>query len=197
MFARRTTRWAAAGAALLAAGVLASAVVASRTDDGSELIAAVGEAPLTQVADIAASGGAPARGVFVQVTGTGHLCVWEAPSARSRERGGGCNTLDDPLNGQALSATLSYDGGPEAADVRSAVVFGLTAPEVARAILVMSDGSSRAIRLRPARAGEHDFKAFGYRLRRSDLERGIGPEAIVALDGTGTEMGRQQTGFGG
>lgn len=194
---RRRTRWAAAGIGIVAAGALASAVVASRTDDGSELIAAMGEAPMTHVADIAAAEGAPARGVYVQVTDTGHLCVWEAPSARSRERGGGCNTLDDPLNGQALSATLSYDGGPAAADVRSASVFGLAAPEVARAVLLMSDGSSREIRLKPAHVAARDFLAFGYRIRTSDLKKSIAPEAVVALGESGAEIGRQPTGFGG
>lgn len=133
----------------------------------------------------------------MQLTKTGHLCVWEAPTAASRERGGGCNSVDDPLNGSVLSATLSYDGGPAVSDVRSASVFGLAAAEVARANVLMSDGTSRAIRLKKAKVGSDEFQAFGYRLKRSDLRRGIGPTAIVAFDAAGTELGRQPTGIGG
>ena len=73
--------------------------------------------PLVRVAEIPSGDGSPGRGVFVQETRTGHLCVWEAPSATSRERGGGCNPVDDPLGGRALSITFSYDGGPAVADV--------------------------------------------------------------------------------
>ena len=103
MSGRRTIgRWSALGAAAVLACALATAVVASRIEDGSELTAAIDEAPLTRVADIEAADGIPRRGVYVQLTETGHLCVWEASSATSRDRGGGCNTTDDPLNGCAL-----------------------------------------------------------------------------------------------
>jgi len=178
------------------AGILAGGVVASRLDDGSELIAAIDETPLTRVAEVEASGGAPGRGVFVQLTKTGHLCVWEAPSATSRQRGGGCNSVDDPLNGSALSATLSYDGGPAIADVRSASLFGLAAKDVVRASVLMSDGTLRDIKLKRARAGSDEFQAFGYRFKKGDLRRGIGPTAIVAFDAAGAELGRQPTGIG-
>ncbi len=196
MSAERTRRWIVGGIGLLAAGALASAVVASRFDDGSELSAAIGDAPLTRVADVAAADGASARGVFVQQTATGHLCVWEAPSATSRERGGGCNTADDPLNGRAISFTLSFDGGPAIESVTAATVFGLASDDVARASVAMSDGSVRQIRLRLASVGGHEFRAFGFRFRRADLRRGIGPVAIVAFDAHGEEIDRQTTGIG-
>lgn len=189
--------WAAIVIGIVLAGSLASAVVASRIDDGSELIAAIDEAPLTRVADVEAADGAPALGVYVQVTETGHLCVWEAPSAASRERGGGCNTIDDPLNGGVLSATLSYDGGPATSDVKSGSLFGLAGADVAKVSLRMSDGSVRAIKLKKAKVGSDDFMAFGYRLKKSDLKRGIGPIEVVALDANGAELGRQPTGIGG
>lgn len=196
MSGRRTTRWIAVGISLVVAAVLAGTVVASQFDDGSELTAAVGEAQLTRVADVAAGDGAPGLGVFVQRTETGHVCVWEALSATSRQRGGGCNTADDPLNGRAVSFTLSFDGGPQVETVTSATVFGLASAAVGRAAVVMSDGSMRQIRLRPARVGEADFRAFGYRFRRVDLQRGLGPVAIVAFDDSGAEIGRQPTGIG-
>ncbi len=111
--------------------------------------------------------------------------------------GGGCNSVDDPLNGSALSATLSYDGGPAIGDVKSATLFGLTAPGVARARVLMSDGSSREVKLKKAKVGSDEFQAFGYRFKKADLKRGIGPIAIVAFDANGVELGRQPTGIGG
>ncbi len=190
------SRWAVVLAVTVVGGALASAVVASSFDDGSTLTAAIDEAPLVQVADIAAGEGSPGLGVYTQLTNTGHLCVWEAPSATSRERGGGCNTIDDPLNGRPLSFTLSYDGGPATEDVRSATVFGLALGDVASLRVVMSDGSWRAVKLKKAKVGSDEFKAFGYRFKKSDLKKGIGPIAVVALDSTGVEIGRQTTGIG-
>ena len=198
MFGKRgRRRWLVLGVGLVLAGALASAVVASRNDDGSALTAAIAETSLTQVAEVPAGDGASGRGVFVQLTETGHLCVWEAPSAISRERGGGCNTADDPLNGNAVSATLSYEGGPEISDVRSASIFGLAGSNAASVSVGMSDGSSRSIKLKKAKVGSDEFQAFGYRFKKSDLKKGIGPTAIVAYDAGGNELGRQPTGIGG
>jgi hypothetical protein len=196
MFGNRR-RFIVAGIGIVAAGACATAVLASRADDGNELISAIDEAALMQVAEVEAADGVSGRGVYVQLTKTGHLCVWEAPSATSRERGGGCNTVDDPLNGSAVSATLSYEGGPTVSDVRSASVFGLTGPTVARLSALMSDASSRSIKLKRAKVGSDEFQAFGYRFRKSDLRKGIGPVAIVAYDASGVEVGRQPTGIGG
>lgn len=189
-------RWAVGVLGLLAAGALVSAVVAAQFDDGGELSAAIDEAPMSRVAEIAGADGAPKLGVYVQKTSTGHVCVWEARSAASRQRGGGCNTGDDPLNGRAVSFTLSYDGGPGIESVSGATVFGLASTEVAGASVAMSDGTVRQINLRPAKVGSADFRAFGYRFRKSDLKRGIGPVAIVAFDANGTEIDRQTTGIG-
>lgn len=194
---RLSRRWAVLGVGVLVAGVLSGAVVAKQFDDGRDLVAAIEEAPLTRVADVPAGDGAPARGVFVQVTETGHICVWEAASATSRERGGGCNSADDPLNGRPLSFTLGYEGGPAIADVGSASLVGIASPAVARAGVVMSDGSMREIHLKKTEVAGDDYRAFGYRFKKADIRKGIGPTAVVAFDAGGTEIDRQPTGFGG
>ena len=195
--ARTLRPWLAVGIGVVLAGVLATAVVAYRADDGSDLIVAIDEDPLVRVADIASAEGSPSKGVYVQLTRTGHVCVWEAPSATSRERGGGCNTADDPLNGRPLSFTLSYDGGPAIDDVKGATIFGLTSTDVARASVLMSDGSAREIRLRDVDVSGDDYRAFGFRFKKADLRKGIGPTAVVAIDEIGTEIDRQSTGIGG
>ncbi len=197
MFARRRRgRWIVGVVVAVIVAALASTVVASSFDDGSGLTAAIEEAPLVQVADITAAEGAPPVGVYTQLTKTGHLCVWEAPSATSRERGGGCNSVDDPLNGRPMWFTLSYDGGPATVDVRRATVFGLALRDVGSLRILMSDGSWRAVRLKQTKVGTDEFKAFGYRFKTSDLKNGIGPIAVVAFDANGAEIGRQTTGIG-
>ena len=145
MFARRR-RWISALVVAAVGAALASAVVASSFDDGSSLTAAIDEAPLVRVADIEADEGASALGVYTQLTDTGHVCVWEAVSVSSRQRGGGCNTVADPLNGQPVFFTLSYDGGPATVDVRGARVFGLALSAVASVRVLMRDGSWRAVK---------------------------------------------------
>ena len=196
MFASRRRRWLVALVVVVVVGAVASAVVASSFDDGSSLTAAIDGAPLTRVADIAADDGGPALGVYTQLTDTGHLCVWEAPFATSRQRGGGCNTVDDPLNGRPVSFTLSYDGGPATVDVRNATLFGLALDEVASVRVLMSDGSWQAVKLRKAKVGADEFKVFGVRLKTAALKKGIEPTAVVAFDASGVELGRQATGIG-
>jgi hypothetical protein len=183
---------------VIASAVLATGVIAGqfRTVDPPSFHEALSTGEITRVADVEAGDGLPVRGVFAQVTRTGQLCVWEAPSATSGSRGGGCNSIDDPLNGSALSATLSYDGGPAIADVKSATLFGLTSPRVVRVSVRMSDGSSRDVKLKKAKVGSDQFQAFGYRFRKADLKKGIGPIVLVALDAGGVEIGRQPTGIG-
>jgi hypothetical protein len=194
---RLPRRWAVLGLGIVVAGVLSSAVVAKQFDDGRDLVAAIEVAPLTRVADVPAGDGSPARGVFVQVTETGHVCVWEAASATSRERGGGCNSADDPLNGRPLSFTLGYDGGPAIADVESASLVGIASSAVARAAVLMSDGSMREIHLNKTKVAGDDYRAFGFRFKKADLRKGIGPTAVVAFDIGGAEIDRQSTGIGG
>lgn len=181
---------------VIVAGVATGAVIAASMDDGRELIAAIDEAPLVQVADIPSADGLPGSGVFVQVARTGHLCVWETPSATSRRRGGGCNTADDPLNGRPISFTLSYDGGPNLASVRSASLFGLASSEVATASVLMSDGSQSVLKLKKTKVGSAEYQAFGFRFKSADLRKGIGPTAVVARDASGAEIARQVTGIG-
>jgi hypothetical protein len=165
-------------------------------DDGSDLAAAIDQDSLVRVADIPATEGAPGQGVYVQKTRTGHLCVRETPSVKSRERGGGCNTADDPLNGRPLSFTLSYDGGPAVADVKSASLFGLVDGDVAQAQVLMSDGTQREIHLSKADVPGTEFRAFGFRFKKSVLRRGITPTAVIAIDANGAELDRQATGIG-
>jgi hypothetical protein len=194
---RMRVRWAIFGTcALIVAGVLTGVVIAARVDDGSALDAAIDEAPLTRVAQVPASDGTPGSGVFVQATRTGHLCVWEATSATSRERGGGCNTADDPLNGRPVSFTLGYDGGPALASVETAFLFGLVARDVAELSVLMSDGSERDVKLTKAKVGSSEYQAFGYRFKKRDLRTGIEPTAVIARDSSGAEIDRQTTGIG-
>lgn len=178
-------------------GVAATAVIAAQFDDGSDLAQAIETAPLTRVADIPAADDAQALGVYVQLTETGHLCIWGAPSATSRRRAGGCNSAKDPLNGEEVSAMLSYDGGPGVSKVSSATLFGLARAGVASVRVLMTDGTQRVVQLKQARIGSDDFGAFGYRFSKADLRRGLGPVAVVALDASGAEIGRQATGFAG
>ena len=61
----------------------------------------------------------------------------------------------------------------------------------------MTDGDARAqVKLKKTKVGSDEFQAFGYRFKKADLEEGIGPIAIVALDADGVEIGRQPTGIG-
>jgi hypothetical protein len=151
---------------------------------------------VARVADIAAADGRAGRGVFVQVTHGGRLCIWDAVSATSRERHGGCNPVSDPLGGTVLSASLAYEGGPSVPSVRDARIVGLAAPNVAAIELVMSDGTTRSLESRHVSVGSKAYTAFGYRVRASDLHEGVGPTAVVALDADGSELGRQTTGIG-
>ena len=193
-------RWIAFLGVLAIGGILAGGVIAAQlgpSPENADLQAAIEEDPLVRVGDIPAVGNAGPRGVFVQVTSTGHLCLWDAPSATSRERGGGCNTAGDPLAGSELSASLGYDGGPAARDVRDARLIGLASEKVSGVHVVMSDGTRRPVPLRRVTIGGASYRVFGYRFRPSDLRRGLGPTAVVAIDGAGAEIARQATGFGG
>lgn len=186
----------------LVGGVLVGSVIAAQRGgdagpDVASLQAAIAAEPMTKVADVAGSEGFSARGVYVQELETGHLCVWDAPSAASRERQGGCNAIDEPLGGSALSANLAYDGGPAIEGVRDARLAGLAASNVASVVVLMSDGSERAVNLKEAKLSSGDFVAFGYRFKKADLRKGVGPIAVIARDGDGIEIGRQPTGIGG
>lgn len=193
------SRWVALLGSLAVGGVLAGGVLAAQlgpSSDIAELQAAIEKDPLVRVAEIPASGNAQARGVFIQRTSTGHLCVWDAPSARPRERQGGCNDADDALAGAHLSVSLGYDGGPATKDVRDARIIGLASTEVAEIHVVMGDGTTRQGALRTTSVGGAAYRVFGYRIRPSDLRKGIGPVAVVAVNEAGQEIGRQPTGFG-
>jgi hypothetical protein len=196
----RSRRWIAFLGVLAVGGILAGGVIAAQLGPPPEIAnlqAAIEEDPLVRVGDIPPGGNARARGVFVQLTSTGHLCLWDAPSATSRERGGGCNAADDPLGGSELSASLGYDGGPAVSDVRDARLIGLASEKVFEVQVLMSDGTRRPVPLRKATIGGVSYRVFGYRITPSDLRRGLGPTAVVAIDGAGAEIARQATGFGG
>ena len=186
----------------LAGGVLVGSVIAAQRGgdsgpDVARLQAAIAAEPMTKVADVAGGDGSSARGVYVQELDTGHLCVWDAPSAASRERQGGCNSIDEPLGGSAVSANLAYDGGPAIEGVRDARLTGLASSGVASVVVLMSDGSERTVHLTKAKLKAGDFLAFGYRFKKADLRKGVGPIAVLARDADGGEIARQPTGIGG
>jgi len=180
--------------AVLVAGVVAGGFDWSRSSD--ELEAALAKSPPTRVSDIPAADGLSARGVFAQITSTGHFCLFDAPLDAPLAGGGGCNAADDPLGGSVISASLAYDGGPEIEAVKDARLIGLAAANVASVRVVVTDGSSRAVKLRRSIVGERGLQVFGFRVRKSDLKKGIGPIAVVAFDASGNEIGRQTTGIG-
>jgi len=196
---RRHRRLAIVAAVIALAGVAVGGVIAGGLDwpgNAARLDAALVEAQPIQVADIPGAEGLPPRGVFAQVTATGHLCISDAPVGSPLTGGGGCNAADDPLGGKAISASLAFEGGPAITDVKDARLIGLAASEVASVRIVMSDGTSRSIKLKRAKVGSNEFQAFGHRLEKSDLRKGIGPIAIVAFDASDAELGRQPTGIG-
>jgi len=193
-------RWAiVASISALATAILASSVVAGQFHgpDPEAFHAGLATGEIARVADIAAGDGLPGRGVFVQSTDTGQLCLWDAPSAASQQRQGGCNSVDDPLGGSAVSASLAYEGGPAVEDVQDARLIGLASRDVATVQVLMSDGTQREVRLRKAMLGSDEYWAFGYRFKKSDLRGGVGPTAVVARAATGDEIARQLTGIGG
>ncbi len=190
----------AAAAVVVVAGVLAGGVIAGRMvwlDDAARLDAAIGETSSMKLVEMPGADGLPARGVFAQVTSTGHLCLSDAPLGAPLMGGGGCNPATDPLGGRALSASLAYDGGPSLESVTDARLIGLGALDVATVRVLMADGSWRVVRLKAVKIGTDEFQAFGYRFTKSDLRHGIGPAAVVAYDASGAEIGRQPTGIGG
>jgi hypothetical protein len=186
--------------AIVAAGVLAGSVIAGRvgwTDDPTRLDAALSEAPAATLVEIPSADGLPARGVVAQVTSTGHLCLSDAPLSAPLMGGGGCNPADDPLGDRAFSASLAYDGGPAIQDVKDARLIGVTSSQVESLRVLMSDGSSRQVKLKSAKVAGNELNAFGYRFKRADLKKGIGPTAVVAFDTDGVQIDRQATGIGG
>ena len=195
-------RWIVLGCGVAAAGVLAGGVVGAQVEGplSEDVAASLRTAPLTKVADITAANGLEARGVFVQPAASGLLCLWDAPSATSLTRLGGCNRSSDPLGGKKMTISFSQDGGPALSDVKDARIIGLTSIDVAAVQVLMTDGTRRDVKLKrtPAIARvAGSYLAFGYRLKQSDLRQAVGPAAVVALDATGQEIDRQQTGFGG
>ena len=195
----RRRRAIVASISALATAIVASSVVAGqfRSPDPEAFHVGLATGEIARVADIAAGDGLPGRGVFVQATDTGQICLWDAPSASSQLRQGGCNSVDDPLGGSALSASLAYDGGPAVEDVRDARLIGLASRDVATVQVLMSDGTQREMRLRKAMLESDEYRAFGYRFKRSDLRGGVGPIAVIARTATGDEIARQSTGVGG
>jgi hypothetical protein len=163
-------------------------------DAPERLQAAIEEDPQVRAATIAAAGELPGHSMYVQRTTTGHLCIWDTPSAHPSRRQGGCNPEDDPLGGRPLSISFAYEGGPAAGTVSDARLIGLATTDVDTVQAIMNDGTRRTIPLRPVRVGDESFRAFAYRFRASDLRRKIEPTAVLALDGDGVEIDRQPTG---
>jgi hypothetical protein len=190
--------WLVSLALLVLGGALTGGVVAAQFNEPDvvrDLQAAIETDPVQKAVEIAAEGKLPRRGVYVQPTSAGFLCLWDAPSASSHERSGGCNPVDDSLGGKALSASFGYDGGPDIDNVRDARLIGLASAEVARIDVLMSDGTSRKVHLEKTKVAGTEYRVFGYRIRPSDLRKGVGPTAIIAVNDSGEEIGRQATGF--
>jgi len=194
----RTRRWIVLLGAVVATGAVVGAVVAAergpRVPSGLE--AAIENEPLVKVLDFPGGDGRAGRSVFVQPTSAGFLCLWDAPDATPRARQGGCNSSEDPFAGTQMFISFAYDGGPAVADVKDARLIGLAAPAVTGVRVLMGDGSSRALSLRPVAVAGGRYRAFGYRSGLGDLRRGVGPVAVIASDETGAEIDRQATGFG-
>jgi hypothetical protein len=195
----RTSRLAVAAVVITTSGVLVAGVVGSGFEwsrSSDDLERALTQSSPTRVSDIPAADGLPLRGVFAQVTSTGQFCLFDAPLDAPRTGGGGCNAADDPLGRSVISASLAYDGGPSLEAVRDARLIGLAAANIASVEIHMSDGSFRAVKLRNSTVGDRSLQVFGFRVRKADLKKGIGPVAVVALDASGSELGRQTTGIG-
>lgn len=186
-----------AGAVLVCA-LVAAAVVTARggPTTPAELDSAISSEPLVKVFDLPKQEGSPQRSMFIQPTSAGFLCTWVAENKASKLRQGECNPDDDPLVGNALWATLTYDGGPSVESVRDARLVGLATEAAGRVAVLMSDGSTRDAKVKRTEVEAGAFQAFAYRVRRSDLKSGIGPTAVVAYDVSGRELGRQTTGIG-
>jgi hypothetical protein len=185
---------------LLGGAVLAGGVVAAQFRElasPEELDAAFRDAPMVKVADIPAGHGLSGRGVFLQSTSTGLLCLWDASSAAAVARQGGCNPQDDPLGGRKLFISFAYDGGPASTSVTDARLIGLVSADVSAVEVAMSDGTRRKIALRKSSVATHDYGAFGHRISSSDLKRGVTPTAVVAFNEAGQEIDRQATGVAG
>lgn len=195
---KRGRRAIVASIVALGAAMLANSVVAGqfRSTDPKSFREALANGEVVRVADIAADGGSPGRGVFVRTTATGHFCLYDALSASSLQGQGGCNSVDDPLGGSALFVSLAYDGGPAVENARDARLIGLAMSRAAAIEVLMSDGTRRGVRLKMTRLGSDDYVAFGYRVKNADLRKGIGPVAVIAKDAAGTELARQGTGIG-
>ena len=186
--------------ALVGSLLVGSVVAAQRSGnppDAAKVEAAIAAARMTRVADVAGGEGFARRGVFIQELDTGDLCVWDAASASSPDRQGGCNSIDEPLGGSAVSANLAYEGGPAIESVRDARLSGLASSSAASVVVLMSDGSERTLQLKPVHLDAGDFTAFGYRFKKSDLGSGVGPIAVIVRAAGGKELGRQPTGIGG
>ena len=197
MFSRDLGRVAVLVVVVCATGLLAGGVVAARLAfpaSTEQLDRELRTGALERVADIPAAPGVSRRAVFVQRSG-GLVCLWDAPSATALTRQGSCNLESDPLDGRELFVSFSYDGGTAISDVTDARLIGIASTDVARAQIELSDGSRRDVALTRARVGSADYRAFGYRMRPSDLRRGIELAAVVGLDAAGQEIDRQTIGF--
>ena len=152
-----------------------------------------------QVAQFTSENGRPGRQVVLQRTDDGYVCLWDTPDGTAEHGLGGCNPVTDPLGGGKLLVSLAYDGGPALSTVHDARLSGLAAPDVTAARVVMTDGTTRSIALSRgstrALAGK-DYRAFAYRVRQSDLGKGIAPVSVLVLDAGGRVVDRQVTGIG-
>ena len=163
--------------ALVGSLLVGSVVAAQRSGnppDAAKVEAAIAAARMTRVADVKGGEVFARRGVFIQELDTGDLCVWDAASASSPDRQGGCNSIDEPLGGSAVSANLAYEGGPAIESVRDARLSGLASSSAASVVVLMSDGSERTLSLKPVHLDADDFAQLSYRKERHLLVSSLG-----------------------
>ena len=203
------------------AGALAGGLAATRsygtsasTPDPAALRAAIASTPAVTVATFAS--GAAKAGVGSPVAATanrstpavhvlliqrltklGMVCVWDATRDGS-ERGGGCNSADDPLGGKQISVNTTSSTGSNGVGYSTIRVSGLAAPTVATLNVQMSDGTTRPLTLQsdvPTSVSGGPSGAFAYNESSVDLAAGVVPIAVVAFDQTGKEVATAAVGL--
>jgi hypothetical protein len=194
---RRVTLAAAAVVALVAAFSVYAAT-AALLDGPDATVSDLTTGAVVQIGTFPATGSGEKRVMLLQQTNNGLVCLWDAPSADSPERLGGCNPITDALgNSTSLWASTQFDGGPRPEDVTDLRLMGIANADVAAVHLQMSNGASLAIPFagREVIINGGRFKTFSYRLPDKDLATDDAPTAVIATDSSGDAIGTQKTGL--
>jgi hypothetical protein len=133
------------------------------------------------------------RVVFVATLDDGSLCVNDSNITQTKWSGG-CNDSSMPLGGKSFRVSFTAEGGPTVDTLTDARLSGLVDSSVHRLVVRMTDGSSREITLSNEVAGTA-YRAFAYRVAKSDILAGATPRTVIAYDAEGKELDRQATGL--